>query len=287
MARGPAQLAGILALAFGSAAAAPADVFQYGHFGQVSIYKTNAAPSDVVLLISGDSGWDAQMSSMAGQLTAKGAVVAGIDIRTYLAQSVQTSAKCVSAAGDLESLSRYFQSKLGVQQYLQPALVGYAAGGTLVQATYAQASEGMFKGALSVGTHSALNLHKPLCPGGTRAGSWVEPPQLDAAYERMTAIPARVATTGLPASVADLPLTVVPAVNGKASPWFAVFLSGDGGWVGVDRGVSKELAKHGIPIVGWDSLKYFGQRARRRAPPETSTECCVTIRAPGTRVMCC
>jgi type IV secretory pathway VirJ component len=36
-----------------------------------------------------------------------------------------------------------------------------------------------------------------------------------------------------------------------------VFLSGDGGWVGLDRGVADELAKRGIAVVGWDSLQYF------------------------------
>jgi type IV secretory pathway VirJ component len=30
--------------------------------------------------------------------------------------------------------------------------------------------------------------------------------------------------------------------------------------VGLDKGVSKELARHNIPIVGWDSLKYFWSR---------------------------
>lgn len=60
-----------------------------------------------------------------------------------------------------------------------------------------------------------------------------------------------------PVSVADLPLTVIRAVPGSPSPWFGIFLSGDGGWAGLDRGVSRELAKHHIPVVGWDSLKYF------------------------------
>ncbi len=63
-----------------------------------------------------------------------------------------------------------------------------------------------------------------------------------------------------PARVADLPLIVVPAAREKSSPWFGIFLSGDGGWVSLDRGVSKDLAKRGIPIVGWDSLKYFWSR---------------------------
>jgi len=72
----------------------------------------------------------------------------------------------------------------------------------------------------------------------------------------MTSTSAQIAAA-VPATVADLPLTVVHAARGKASPWFGIFLSGDGGWVGIDRGVSVGLAKHGISIVGWNSLKYF------------------------------
>ncbi len=33
--------------------------------------------------------------------------------------------------------------------------------------------------------------------------------------------------------------------------------SGDGGWALLDRAVTAELAKNGLPTVGWDSLSYF------------------------------
>jgi type IV secretory pathway VirJ component len=58
--------------------------------------------------------------------------------------------------------------------------------------------------------------------------------------------------------VADLPLVIVPAAAGAdSSPWFSILVSGDGGWAALDRGVSRELAKHGIAVVGWNSRKYF------------------------------
>ncbi len=85
--------------------------------------------------------------------------------------------------------------------------------------------------------------------------NWV--PQYEAAYARITAASKTPGAPTLPATIADLPLIVVPATQGGSSPWFGVFLSGDGGWVGLDKGVSEDLAKHHIPIVGWDSLKYF------------------------------
>jgi len=53
----------------------------------------------------------------------------------------------------------------------------------------------------------------------------------------------------------DLPLVEVPATGD--SSYLAVFLSGDGGWAGLDREVGAAIAKHGIPVIGVNSLRYF------------------------------
>ena len=37
----------------------------------------------------------------------------------------------------------------------------------------------------------------------------------------------------------------------------AVILTGDGGWAGLDKGVASALAAEGIPVIGWDSLRYY------------------------------
>lgn len=56
--------------------------------------------------------------------------------------------------------------------------------------------------------------------------------------------------------LAALPLVEVPsAVPGRDE--LAVLLTGDGGWAETDRGLSAALAKGGIPVVGWNSLRYF------------------------------
>lgn len=303
-------------------ASAATEAFNYGRFGAISVYRSHGDPRDVVLFPSGDGGWNLGVVSMAQRLADKGAVVAGIDIRHYLGQLEKASEKCVSPAVDFENLSHYLQSKLGLKNYLQPTLVGYSSGATLVYATLAQSPEGLFKGALSIGFCPDLDLVKPLCKGsGIEAaprrdskgvlkgvnflpakqlpGKWISlqgeidqvcpapltqkfidavpggelvrlpkvghgysveknwVPQYEAAYERLTAARPEATAPVLPAPVADLPLTVVPAAGSGLGDWFGVFLSGDGGWVGLDKGVSAELAKHNIPVVGWDSLKYF------------------------------
>ncbi|VVD83131.1 putative type iv secretory pathway virj component-related protein [Pandoraea communis] len=63
-----------------------------------------------------------------------------------------------------------------------------------------------------------------------------------------------------PAAVADLPVIEVPATGKPAANMadtFAILLSGDGGWAGLDRDVAGALSAHGIPVVGIDSLRYF------------------------------
>jgi type IV secretory pathway VirJ component len=310
------------AAAFALTTPAAPEAFNYGRFGAVSVYRGRGDPRNVVLFVSGDGGWNLGVVSMAQRLADRNAVVAGIDIRHYLAQLEEASQECVSPAGDFENLSRYLQSKLGLKEYVQPTLVGYSSGATLVYATLAEAAEGVFKGALSIGFCPDLDLKKPLCrgegleasprldskgllkgvdflPAKKLSGKWISlqgetdqvcpaspaqkfvaavpsgeivmlpkvghgysvkknwVPQFEGAYDRLTASIPPTTAAALPASVADLPLIVVPAAGRGPSEWFAIFLTGDGGWVGLDKGVSKELARHNIPIVGWDSLKYF------------------------------
>lgn len=79
---------------------------------------------------------------------------------------------------------------------------------------------------------------------------WV--PQFDEAYRRLAAPEKRPEP---PAPVAGLPLIENPAAGGGR--YFAVVLSGDGGWAGIDREVAGALVKDGVPVAGLDSLKYF------------------------------
>lgn len=58
-----------------------------------------------------------------------------------------------------------------------------------------------------------------------------------------------------PADLQGLPVVEVPA-RGQGDR-FAIFVSGDGGWAGLDKQVAGKLAEAGIPVVGVDSLRYF------------------------------
>lgn len=59
----------------------------------------------------------------------------------------------------------------------------------------------------------------------------------------------------VPQELEGLPLVEVPTqMQGDT---FAIFVSGDGGWAGLDKEVAGALAANGIPVVGVDSLRYF------------------------------
>jgi type IV secretory pathway VirJ component len=82
--------------------------------------------------------------------------------------------------------------------------------------------------------------------------SWM--PQLKAAYASVISAQSQRLPPP-PQGLVDLPIVEVPATG--QSDTFAVLLSGDGGWAGIDKEVASVLAARRIPVAGMDSLRYF------------------------------
>jgi type IV secretory pathway VirJ component len=81
---------------------------------------------------------------------------------------------------------------------------------------------------------------------------------LDAAFAKLAQSDAAARAAPAPTALVDLPLVEVPAKPGAApSDSFAILMSGDGGWAGLDQEVAGALAAAGIPVVGLDSLRYY------------------------------
>lgn len=86
-------------------------------------------------------------------------------------------------------------------------------------------------------------------------GEW--PPAYAAAFDKLIAQNAP-ATAAASSALSDLPLIEIPAAAGAPpSNAFAIMLSGDGGWAGLDKEVAAAFTADGIPVVGLDSLRYF------------------------------
>ena len=100
-------------------------------------------------------------------------------------------------------------------------------------------------------------------------------PQMLEAYR---AIATERRTNALPAvaipGVGDLPLIEVPAGGPPGPDVMAVLLSGDGGWADLDREVAAGLSESGVPVIGWDSLRYFW---KTRTPESAAADLAAVI----------
>ncbi len=141
------------------------EFLSYERFGKVILYRESQHPSQVVLFISGDGGWNKGVIDMAMALASMDTVVVGIDITHYLNELRISSEECSYPAADFEMLSKYIQKKLDFPNYVPPVLVGYSSGATLAYATLVQAPPNTFHGAISLGFCPDLPLSKPLCRG--------------------------------------------------------------------------------------------------------------------------
>jgi type IV secretory pathway VirJ component len=80
----------------------------------------------------------------------------------------------------------------------------------------------------------------------------------NAAFAKLAAATSRARLAPPPAALGDLPVVEVPARPGAAqSDAFALIMSGDGGWAGIDQDIAAALTATGIPVVGLDSLRYY------------------------------
>jgi len=143
---------------------APTKSLEMKTFGVVEVSQPKDSPIGTVVLVSGDDGWSRVLAHAATRLSESGYLVLGVDVRHYLA-ALRTKRSCAYPGGDLAALSQYAQKQLRLGRYLRPVLVGYASGAALAYAALAQAPEGTFRGAVSLGFCPELTLPSLLCGG--------------------------------------------------------------------------------------------------------------------------
>jgi len=91
----------------------------------------------------------------------------------------------------------------------------------------------------------------------------LSPAPVNAAFAKLAAANSTRGMTPPPAALGDLPIIEVPAQSAAAqstaapSDAFAIIMSGDGGWAGLDQDIAAALSARGIPVVGLDSLRYY------------------------------
>jgi len=290
----------LLVLLYSLHVSAEERILQFPRFGKIHVYTVATHSRDVVILLSGGSGWGENIASMAVDLTSGGAMVVGVDIRQYLDQLKQPSKGCSYPAADLEDLSKFVQKSYESSAYKIPFLAGFSSGATLAYVALVQAPSNTFAGGVGVDFSPDLRIAKSFCKGkglewttGSEPGvfhflpakSLEEPwisiqesspkewaPQFKGTFAKLfSAKPTGLhPAESIPASaeVKDLPLIELP-VKTTDSRSLAIIVSGDGGWANIDREIGNYLSEKGIPVVGWNSLQYFW---KKRTPEESAKD---------------
>jgi type IV secretory pathway VirJ component len=278
------------------------ETLTHGRFERVALSVPSDARSLVLMLAGPD---DTRADALSAELRRQRAIVARIDATAFRSVLDEASSGCVFPSGDLDNLARYIQAYLQQPRYAPAILIGVGSGGAITEAALAQSPPSTFAGALVFDGCQAPPLRAPACPRessrsepstgsvGAASGPSLAPPadpllrvhsdggpcasdpaparaesafaDAFAALVRAADVHATSATTDLP----DIPIIEVLSSGNEHPDSFGVFLSGDGGWAGIDAQLSARLARRGLPIVGIDSLRYFWHA---RTPESTSAD---------------
>jgi type IV secretory pathway VirJ component len=264
-------------------------------------------PRSVLLLLSGPAD-QAAADALSEQATRDGAIVTRVDASAFAKVLDAPTQGCVFPSGDLDNLAHFVQAYLKLPRYEPAILVGLGVGASIASGALMQAPPNTFAGAIVFDFCGTSDLHVPMCareglhPEPPPAPlSFATPPSLADPLVRLhsadrahcpTATPPAYATAteGVaafghayrslaaaadtraesgPTDLSDLPIVEVVASGPQRRDAFGILLSGDGGWAGIDKALSTQLAAQGLPIVGIDSLRYFWNE---RTPEGTAAD---------------
>jgi type IV secretory pathway VirJ component len=275
----------------------PVQSISHGQFERVQVHSPSGPVRQFALLMVEGNTPSAQEQAMRSRLLAGGAMVAEVSMAAYQAKVRAQKEKCGYAGGDFENLARHIQAMLKLPAYFESTVVGAGDYAAYAYGLVAQAPAGSFGALLTTGFCPRLVVQPPLCavnklswrvagagpavdmapvalgipwmaaPGNSPAACdaataqafVAQVPQarqrasFDAAAAEIAA--QRPVLEAAPAQLADLPVVEVPTQ--AAGKRFAVLLSGDGGWANIDKDIAAELARQGVPVAGFDSLRYF------------------------------
>ncbi|KAB7764855.1 AcvB/VirJ family lysyl-phosphatidylglycerol hydrolase [Xanthomonas maliensis] len=227
-----------------------------GHYRSVQVFRPAGIPKAMVVLLP-DSAHAADGKHLAETLSADGALVAVVNTARYRSRFLARQAKCTSLADDAERLGKKILRAEHVDAFLPPLLVGQGDGALLARQAVASAAPDVLSGAVVVeGAEPASNGDSLACPTAATdpAQGFVQVLGRDATAVQIAGATRKHFSVGQAEGLADLPLVELHA---PGSDRLVVLLSGDGGWRELDKGIAAQLQKHGVSVVGWNSLRYF------------------------------
>jgi type IV secretory pathway VirJ component len=151
--------------------------YRMAPFGQISVYQPDGAPKGVMLLLSGDGGWNPGEISIARALANRGVLVAGFSTTAFLNTLEAGKGKCINPNYPLVDLARDVQHRMGVKSYMKPIIFGYSSGATVAYAALSQWPNGGYKAVASLGFGPDLPGSKKWCAVPGFAVSHVTKPE--------------------------------------------------------------------------------------------------------------
>lgn len=233
-------------------------------FGRALTVQPQGQVRGVALILDERVAQDRPSHRLASELANHGVLVAIVPAQNYL--SHLHDGQCSRSADDAERVARRLMRKDGVQRYFEPVLVGMGPAGTALAASaVSHASPQTVAGAVLVGADDTQVASA--CPAGTLTQTQGFTLHIGDAPEDQAAVDAVLVHLPEPrVSFRDLPLVELPAAGSRR---LVIFMSGDGGWRSLDKGVSAVLRDKGVSVVGWDSLRYFWTQ---RTPEQTAAD---------------
>jgi type IV secretory pathway VirJ component len=244
-------------------------------FADLGVTRLLAGGADGLVVILADKASAAEADALAGAVAATKRSAAIVDLDGYLARVGADGADCFNASTRLDDYAQQVQQELKFERFGAASLIGVGRGAAFVPLLLRVSRAGLFAAGVSAGAQPPLQLPVPPC--GALAGKigWKSPQATVALPPDLpTTAPWAASADPAPAAVlrvldglfaraapgdapADLPLVELPQPAGNQAPWFALVISGDGGWRDIDQSIAEELGRRGIPVLGWNSLRYF------------------------------
>lgn len=137
--------------------------FDTGMIPSPHIIRPDGKVTSNIFLLSDADGWNATEDAQAKALAAKGALVIGIDLPSYIASLDKDDDDCIYMISDIESLAQQVQRSLGSGSYRSPIVAGIGAGGAFVLGMLAQSPPATIGQVIAVDPDASIKLSKVLC----------------------------------------------------------------------------------------------------------------------------
>jgi len=253
----------------------------HGLFTELRVHRSAGTTRHFVLLLTHGTSADARERAMLRTMLDADAMVATVPFAPFYRRLAAQDGRCTYGPGAFENLARYLQAFEQVPGYLLPMVAGAGTSASYVHTLVSQAPAGTFAAGLGLAPQplalkpppcapsavaaappEASGVHAATVPAGA-ATPWIAVPASGPPQDPMgefarafRQVGGQQAALGAPpAELGNLPIVEVPAA--RPGNRFAILLSGDGGWAGIDKSLGAAFAARGVSVAGFDSLRYF------------------------------